>query len=196
MFLLAMVCVPAFADDLDFSMLKYLAVYKDVRKKPLDTVAIETVQKISGKRTFTDPETGRKMQPMDVLLSMWLGSRDWSQMPIVLLTYKPLKETLGLPVDQSLFSYKRLATPKLQEILTVVQHKEDRSQGLTRDEREAKVLGQRLSALVEVVGPDALPVVPPPTAKGKWVPLTRAGDYYGAETQADLQSKVEAVATA
>ncbi|HUI08553.1 MAG TPA: hypothetical protein VL486_16255, partial [Verrucomicrobiae bacterium] len=36
-----------FADDLDFSTLKYLAVQKDGRKKPLDTVAIETVEKLT-----------------------------------------------------------------------------------------------------------------------------------------------------
>ena len=58
----------AFADDLDFSALKYLAVQKDGRKKPLDTVAIETVEKLTGKKTFTDPETGRRMPALDVMV--------------------------------------------------------------------------------------------------------------------------------
>jgi len=185
----------AFADDLDFSTLRYLVVYKDVRKKPLDTVAIETLQKISGKRAFVDPESGRKMEPMDVLLSMWLETRDWSQTPVVLLTYQPLKEQLGLPVDQSLFSYKQLATPKLKEILTRVQQKENRDQDLTRDEREAKVLGQRLSALSDVVGPDTLEVVPPPSAKDKWAAVTQVADHYGAQKQAEVQKAFQAMAT-
>ncbi len=38
----------AFADDLDFTALRFLAVQKDGRKKPLDTVALETVEKLTG----------------------------------------------------------------------------------------------------------------------------------------------------
>ena len=45
----------AFADDLDFTALKFLAVQKDGRKKPLDTVALETVEKLTGKNTFSIP---------------------------------------------------------------------------------------------------------------------------------------------
>ena len=90
----------AFADDLDFTALRFLAVQKDGRKKPLDTVALETVEKLTGRKTFLDPDSGRQMEPMDVLLSMWLQTRDWSQMPVILVNYKPLREGLGLPVDQ------------------------------------------------------------------------------------------------
>jgi len=49
----------AFADDMDFTTLRFLAVQKDGRKKPLDTVALETVEKLTGKKSFTDPESGR-----------------------------------------------------------------------------------------------------------------------------------------
>lgn len=61
----------ALADDLDFTALRFLAVQKDGRKKPLDTVALETVKKLTGRNVFVDPESGRQMESMDVLLSMW-----------------------------------------------------------------------------------------------------------------------------
>src|SRR5579862_4719923 len=98
-----------FADDMDFTALKFLAVQKDGRKKPLDTVALETVEKITGKKSFTDPETGRVMEPMDVMLSMWFDTRDWSKVPVVLVSYPPLKTQLGLPLDQKYFAYGQVA---------------------------------------------------------------------------------------
>ena len=95
------------ADDLDFTALRYLTVYKDVRKKPLDTVALETVRKLTGRSTWTDPATGQKLAAMDVLLSMWLETREWSDTPVILVTYEPLKQQLGLALDQKLFTYKQ-----------------------------------------------------------------------------------------
>ena len=100
-----LIATVAFADDMDFTTLRYLAVQKDGRKKPLDTVALETVEKFTGKKSFTDPESGRVMEPMDVLLSMWLETRDWSKVPVILVNYAPLKDKLGLPLEQKYFTY-------------------------------------------------------------------------------------------
>ncbi len=114
----------AFADDMDFTTLRFLAVQKDGRKKPLDTVALETVEKLTGKKSFTDPESGRVMEPMDVLMSMWLETRDWSKAPVILVNYAPLKEKLGLPAEQKYFTYTQLATPKFQEMIDRIEQKE------------------------------------------------------------------------
>jgi hypothetical protein len=93
---------------MDFTALRFLAVQKDGRKKPLDTVALETVEKLSGKKSFADPESGRVMEPMDVLLSMWLETRDWSKVPVILVNYGPLKQQLGLPVDRVIVMGRRV----------------------------------------------------------------------------------------
>jgi cytochrome c-type biogenesis protein CcsB len=193
-----MMATAAFADDLDFSALKYLAVQKDGRKKPLDTVAIETVEKLTGKKTFTDPETGRKMPAMDVMASMWLQTRDWSKVPIILLNFQSLKQKLGLPADQKYFSYGQIATPQLQEMITRIAEKESGKQktDLTHEEREAQNLQQRLNTLIEAVGPEALAVVPHPSdPKGAWVPVTQVGKYYAAEKETELQGIFKALAT-
>jgi len=178
--------LPVRADDLDFTALRYLTVFKDVRKKPLDTVALETVRKLTGRSTWTDPATGQKLEAMDALLSMWLETREWSDTPVILATYEPLKKQLGLALDQKLFTYKQIATPKFEEILQQIQAKERRNAELNRDDREARQLMQRLDTLGEVVGAETLLVVPPPTTKDKWQPIPHTGEYYGEAVQTAL----------
>ena len=195
--LLIALSTSAFADDLDFSVLKQLAIQKDGRKKPLDTVAVETVQKLTGKRSFVDPDSGRRMEPMDVMLSMWFQARDWGQVPVILVNYRPLREALGLPLEKKLFSYNQLATPKLEELLKASALKEQRKENLTREDREVSVLEQRMASLTKVVGPDALAVVPHPRElKGAWVPVTKVGQYYGPDKETELQEKFRALGTA
>jgi len=184
------VATAASADDLDFTALRYLAVQKDGRKKPLDTVALETVEKLTGRKTFRDPDSGRDMEPMDVLMSMWLQTRDWSKVPVILVNYKPLRDELGLPADQKYFTYTQLATDRLKDMLTRIDQKESGKQkvDLTHEEREAQILGDRLRILDDAVGAQSLAVVPhPSSAKGAWVPVTEIGKYYGADKEAQLQ---------
>src|SRR5580698_8679914 len=171
----------AFADDMDFTTLRFLAVQKDGRKKPLDTVALETIEKLTGKKSFVDTESGRTMEPMDVLMSMWLQTRDWSKVPVILVSYAPLKEQLGLPVEQKYFTYAQLATPKFQQMIDRIEQKESGKQktDLTHDEREASVVELRLRTLSDAVGTESLAVVPHPREpKGAWVPVTQAAKYY------------------
>ena len=189
----------AFADDMDFTALRFLAVQKDGRKKPLDTVALETVEKITGKTSFTDPESGRTMEPMDVLLSMWLETRDWSKVPVILVNYGPLKQQLGLPLEQKYFTYTQLATPKFQEMIDRIEQKESGKQkaDLTHDEREASVVEMRLRTLSDAVGPESLAVVPHPSApKGAWLPVTQVAKYYDADKEAKLQTLFKSLAAA
>ena len=174
------------ADDLDFTALRCLTVFKDVRKKPLDTVALETVRKLTGRSTWTDPATGQKLAAMDVLLSMWLETREWSDAPVILATYEPLKKQLGLALDQKFFTYKQIATPKFEEILQQIQTKERRNVELNRDDREARQLMQRLDTLGDVVGAETLLVVPPATTKDRWQPIPHAVEHYGDAVQTTL----------
>jgi len=181
----------AFADDLDFTALGFLAVQKDGRKKPLDTVALETVEKLTGKKTFLDPESGRQMEPMDVLMSMWFGTREWSKVPVILVNYKPLRDKLGLSADQKYFTYNQLATDQFREMMGRIEQKESGKQkvDLTHEEREAQIVADRLRLLDEAVGPQSLAVVPhPSSAKGAWVPVTDIAKYYGADKETELQN--------
>ncbi len=189
----------AFADDLDFTALKFLAVQKDGRKKPLDTVALETVEKLTGKKTFLDPESGRRMEPMDVLMSMWFETREWSKVPVILVNYKPLRDKLGLAADQKYFTYTQLATDQFREMMGRIEQKESGKQkvDLTHEEREAQIVADRLQILDAAVGAQSLAVVPhPSSAKGAWVPVTDIAKYYGAEKEAALQDIFKTLAGA
>ena len=152
------------AQELDYSALQTLAVQKDGRKKPLDTVAIEAVQRITGRRT----------EPMEFLLNVWLQARDWRTMTVVSLSHKGLKEQLGLPLDQKQFTFDQLATPALEAIVQRAAQKPGREQ--TDIEREASALQQRLQFLADLGAADTLAIVPHPSdEKGPWTPVPTAG---------------------
>jgi cytochrome c-type biogenesis protein CcsB len=175
------------ASDLDFTALKYIAVQKDGRKKPLDTVATETVQKLTGKSSWTDPETGRRLEPMDVALSMWMETREWETTPVILVNYRPLKDRLGLDPERRLFSFAELMTPAFQEFRAGIAAKDRANEDLTREEREAKVVWQRLATLREQVGPGSLAIVPHPhDPKGDWEAVTAAARHHGADAETQM----------
>jgi len=154
----------AVAQELDFSTMGMIAVQKDGRKKPLDTVANETVQRI----------TGRRKNPMEFVLSVWFETRDWKTMPVVLLTHRELKEQLGLSVEQKYFTRDQLVTPALQAIVERAQHKDSHSQ--TSIEREGVALEQRIQALAALAVRETLPIVPHPSdEKGPWEPAPKTG---------------------
>jgi cytochrome c-type biogenesis protein CcsB len=166
------------AADLDFAPLKSVAVQHDGRKKPLDTLAVDTIQKLTGKRIFTD-EHGKTWEPMDFLVALWLHTRDWEKEKIILVSFAPLKQRLGLPVERKYFSYEEIASPEFVAMLEPVHEKLDRGADLTRDERELTVIEQRLQLLVNTVGLDGLKLVPHPRdSKGRWLAVTQTGEYY------------------
>ncbi len=159
------------AQELDFSALQSVAVQKDGRKKPLDTVAIESIQRITGKTRFKDAETGRTLGPMELLLSIWLETREWLNTPVIYVGHQPLKAQLGLPVEQKYFSYRQLRSPAFDAMLERIARKSQGQQKpqLTREEREASNVRQRMRYLEEMLGMDSLAVVPnPDEEKGAW----------------------------
>ncbi len=162
--LLLLLGAVACADEPDYSALQTLAVQKDGRKKPLDSVAIEANQRISGRRS----------RSMEFLLEVWLGADHWRTRPVILLGHQELKRQLGLPLEQKRFSYDQLATPSLQAILERAAQKESREQ--TPLEREAVALSQRMNLLGDLASPDGLALVPHPSdPKGPWTPIPPTG---------------------
>ena len=93
-----------------------LAVQLEGRKKPLDTVALETVTQIHGSPRYTT-DAGEKLNEQQTFLSMWCNNRDWNQESFILLNYRPLKESLGLDIEQKYFSFTALMQSDLGKIL-------------------------------------------------------------------------------
>ena len=155
-----------------------LPVQLEGRKKPLDTVARETVIQIHGKANYK-AANGEKLNYLQTYLSLWSNNRDWNQEPFILFNYRPLKTNLGLDPEQKYFTFAELMQSDLGSVILTAREKQADDIDLNRDESEALTVEERLALTVATVGSDRLPIVPHPTdAKGKWVSIDEANNYY------------------
>ncbi|MGK7877463.1 MAG: cytochrome c biogenesis protein [Xenococcaceae cyanobacterium] len=178
--------------------LQTLAVQLDGRKKPLDTVARETVAQIHGStryRQVSQVEPGNEGETLDYLqtyLSLWFNDRDWNQEPFILFSYRPLKEQVGLDPERKYFTFQELINSSLGSIVMEARQKQADNLDLTRDEREALTIEDRLASMLDTVGNNSLPLVPHPTdSKGKWIGLDVAQQYYQPEQVTPLVAEYE-----
>ncbi|MEM1368337.1 MAG: cytochrome c biogenesis protein CcsA [Cyanobacteria bacterium P01_H01_bin.15] len=170
--------------------LKTLTVQLEGRKKPLDTVARETVTEIHGRPTFTD-SFGQKLDYFSTYLSLWLNDRDWNEEPFVMVNYRPLKMAVGLPVEKKYFTFQELVTnPQLNDLVSQAQRNQALDQSLTRDEQEALTIADRLALVIQTVGSESLPLVPHPSnPQGKWLGVGNADNYYSEAQVQKLQAE-------
>ncbi len=167
------------------------AVQLDGRKKPLDTVARETVATLHGSGRY-QLTSGDVLDAPQTYWSLWLNSRDWNDEPFILVNYRPLKTQLGLPLKQKHFSFSTLVNSDLGLILQKAHTKQLQEQPLTRDEREALTLEDRLNLMVDTVGNPTLPLIPHPRdIKGTWVGIAEAQQLYSPEIATKLQAQLE-----
>ena len=168
------------------SSLETMTVQQDGRKKPLDTVAQETVAKIYGSTTYR--HDGVQESAMETFMSLWLNNRNWNEEPFVLVSYRPLKEIAGLDVEQKHFSFETLMRNQpLGEMVRSAHRKQIDEEDLTRDEREALTIEDRLQLMLGMVNDDAIAIVPHPTdIKGKWVGINDVQSLYDVEAAGPL----------
>lgn len=176
------------ADGLE--SLRTLAVQLDGRKKPLDTVAQETVAKIHGS-TIYQQANGVTEDALSTYLAMWFNTRNWNEEPFVLVSYRPLKEAADLELERKHFTFQELMTnAALGAIVRQAHQKELQDEDLSRNEREALTIEDRLNLLYQSVGDNSLPIVPhPEDIKGKWPGLNEAQTLYAPETVAPLMAQ-------
>ncbi|MEL6399842.1 MAG: cytochrome c biogenesis protein CcsA [Cyanobacteria bacterium J06607_6] len=167
--------------------LRSLAVQLDGRKKPLDTVAQETVAKIHGSTTYRSAE-GDRADALSTYLTMWFNTRDWNEESFVLVSYRPLKAAVGLDIDRKQFTFRELMNnSELGALVGQAHEKELNEVELSRNETEALTVESRLNLLYQAVGDNDLPIVPhPDDIKGKWAGLNEAATLYAPETVAPL----------
>ncbi|MBE9043502.1 cytochrome c biogenesis protein CcsA [Pleurocapsales cyanobacterium LEGE 10410] len=167
--------------------LQELAVQLDGRKKPLDTVARETVAQIHGKTSYTTAN-GEKLDYLPTYLSLWFNNRDWNQEPFILFSYRPLKEQLRLDPDRKYFSFAELMKSDLGSVILAAREKQAKKTDLSRDEREALTIEDRLALTIATVEDSQLPLVPHPTdLKGAWVGIEETEQFYSSARAATVQ---------
>ena len=174
--------------------LQTLAVQIDGRNKPLDTVAKETVAKIHGSTHYIQPN-GETLDYLQTYLSLWFNDRNWRETPFVLFSYRPLKSQLGLNAQQKYFSFQQLiSNAQLASIIQQAHQQALNSEPLSRDQREALTIGDRLDLMSKTVGDTSLPLAPHPSdLQGTWTSIPAAQKRYPAEQIAPLIAQFEMI---
>jgi len=184
---------------LDFGALEHIAIQEGGRKKPLHTFALESMTQITGATIFRaepkwdSPESGERVTGMDLFLSVVLGTRDWTQEPLILVSSAELKRELGLPKEEMHFSpleLSKLYNPdrhkgRLYELWLSAHQKKLKAEAektltgqevrppLTELEQDAEVVAERMNAFTRLyMGARFLALLPHPSDKdGTWISL-------------------------
>lgn len=166
--------------------LETMVVQQGGRKKPLDTVAKETVAKIHGRTTYKHDDVVE--DSMTTFMSLWLNNRNWNEEPFVLFSYRPLKEKVGLDPDQKYFSFQTLMNNQaLGDVVRTAHRKDLEGEELNRDEREAMTLEDRLSLMLGSVDDNTIAIVPHASdVKGKWIGISEEQEMYAQSAIAPL----------
>jgi cytochrome c-type biogenesis protein CcsB len=175
----------------DLHSLQSLAVQDQGRKKPLDTVALETVTRIHGSDHFRQTN-GEDLDYFQTYLALTFNDRDWNQEPFILFNYRPLKEAVGLDPEQKYFSFQALMQSQVGTVARAAHRHESQDQELSRQEREALILEDRLALMLETVGQDQLALIPhPEDSRGRWLTWKEAASTYDPEVIAPLLAQYE-----
>ena len=171
--------------------IRTLAVQIDGRKKPLDTVAKETVTQIHGSEHY-EALDGTSLDALTSYLSLWFNTRNWNEEPFVLVNYRPLKESVGLEVEQKHFTFQELmGNPELAAIVQDAHALETKDIHLSRIQREALIVEERLQSLFATVGDRKLGIIPHPAdLKGTWSGIDAPAKLYDAETIAPVLAEI------
>lgn len=158
------------AEPLDFSLLRELVVQEGGRKKAFYTFAYEQVLGMTGRTELV--VDGQRMQAEELVLRMWLGDRDWSKVPMILVGDVALRQTCGFDRKKKLYSYEELTSnqPLLDRIAeAAAQRARDSRTPLRGQLREASLVAMRLAEFEGITNGSLLRIVP--TASGNWAPL-------------------------
>jgi ABC-type transport system involved in cytochrome c biogenesis permease subunit len=164
---------------LDKQALATLAVQDHGRKKPFTTFAYETLLSMSGTSALPAQENGAevKLSPERVMLDLWFKPEGWDERPAIMVTFRALKEKLGLPLetDRKLFSYKELiGKPALLDLIDQAQklRQDDKAESLSNLQKEAEHLGERLRLFQDCVNGQKQMIVPnADSAGGRWAAI-------------------------
>jgi ABC-type transport system involved in cytochrome c biogenesis permease subunit len=171
------------ASDPDLSGLEQIAIQEGGRKKPYATFCAETLQSISGRRSISIDDS--MVTALDAITSIWLRPQSWTDRQILLINYKPLKEKLGLPAAQKLFSFAQLSSnAELQKTITEVRALRARDQHAktTREQKEVQDVATRLLIFDSLQTGVLFAVVPnPQSSEGRWLTIDDASSAYPAE---------------
>ena len=152
--------------SLDLESLRGLVVQHDGRWPPLDTVARDVVESVTGNATFQGHD------PVLLLLGWTFSPEQWKQQPLVSIGSAELRSELRLPVDRTLFSYAELSTHA--PYLAIVEHMRASAANRKLNPLEAKVAeirGKLLTLQSAFSGRVLRPIPHDGDINGTWQPI-------------------------
>jgi cytochrome c-type biogenesis protein CcsB len=197
---------PKLIGDLDFSKVEMLAIQEGGRKKPLQTYAMEHIQQIVGKPLFPfggvtpylkDKETGSKLFAMDMFCSLLFGTREWGEIPCILVSYGPLLDEMKLPRTEKYVSVKQLrecaAFQALFDSALDKRHK-NKEKEVTPLEQEVELVMKRVEAMHEISdGFSKITIVPHPSdPQGTWLSLGTLRESFDAASTRQFYTEAQA----
>ncbi len=144
-----------FAQSLDVEPVRTLPVQHNGRIPPLDTLARDMVETVTGTMHYQGQD------PVRVLLGWTFDPDKWMREPLIVIGNSSLRAALQLPADQTAYSYLDLVQhDHLMDLIDELARRLGRKQ----NDLEAKVSGisERLSVLQQAFNDQIIPLVPDP----------------------------------
>ena len=189
--ILATFVVPAHAElpAANLTPWESLVVQDSGRRKPVGTFGHEVLVKLSGRdpvRT-TDGET---IDGSTFAFSMLFATRDWREEPILLISYRPLVEQLGLDPARKRFSRQELAAAtELTALAQQAAALRQSGQPVPRLNMEAQTVLGRLQLFDALGATTAFLLAPPPpgsTEGAAWLSIDQLAAAYPPEKAAPV----------
>src|SRR5690606_14900618 len=123
---------------------------------------------------------------MPLIVSIWLSGRDGSGRPLIKVDYTELKEELGLPAEESRFSFRDIVgSPAFQDLYEEMEsvRASEGAEGFSKLQEKFETVAQRLMLFRSLQGGSAFAVIPhPDDSSGTWVSVPDGEQYYSGES--------------
>ena len=181
--------LPAAPPAADIGPWEYLAVQDSGRRKPIGTFGHEVLVKIAGRDPMrtTDGET---FNGSAFAFSKLFATRDWSEEPMVLISYRPLVEQIGLDASRKRFTRKELAAATgLASLSQEAAALRQAGEPVPRLNTEAQTVLGRLQLFDALGATTAFLIAPPPPgspAGAPWLSIDQLAAAYPPEKAAPI----------
>jgi len=157
----------------DWSQVSLIAIQDRGRVKPLDTFAAESVQYVTGKKSWEG------LSATEVLFS-WLIAfdKEWEDEKFIRIDHQGLKKNIGLPPDVKFFSPKDLeANTALTNLVREGMQKEQRKERQSELEKKALTVQNQRGLLEAILTGRSWNILPNPQGpSADWFSLSALGD--------------------
>ncbi len=157
---------PELPASLDYDTLRGIPLQHDGRYPPLDTVARDLVEQVTGDSFYLNHD------PIALLLAWTFVPELWSSAPLVEIKNSELRAELKLPAAQTVYSYNELISHK--HLRTLIRNLGQMGEDRKPDPLESKVgdINAKLGTLQDIFrGHVITPIPDPQNAHGRWHPI-------------------------